>query len=822
MKRQLRNLGALLLGLTSVAGVGAYYFYRRGLSPEEGTLTIPGLDGRIEIIRDRWGIPHIYASSEIDLLFAQGWCHAQDRLWQLELNRRIGAGRLAEIFGDIALDADRWVRTIGLRRAAEAEILLLSPESRDGLVAYSRGINSFMFHHRGQWPIEFTLLRVEPEPWGVVDSLTWAKVMSWGLSVNWDAELVRARLVGKVGADLAAMLEPLYPDGHPLIVSPGIDYQRAGEGALSMAEAAQVYLHTAPRGVGMGSNNWALAGQKTVTGMPLLANDPHLTLMVPGVWYENHLVGGGYEVTGASFPGVPSVILGHNGRIAWGLTNGFPDVQDLYVERFNPDNPNQYLYQGNWEEAQVIREEIKVKGQETPVVLKVQVTRHGPVISPHMTGEDQPVALRWSAMEASDLFQAFRGINLAGNWEEFCQAISHFAAPSQNVVYADIEGNIGYHLTGNIPIRAKGDGRLPVPGWTGEYEWTGYIPFNELPQSYNPEKGYLVTANNRQAGEDFPHWLGAEFMNGYRARRISDLIESKERLSIGDCAAIQMDQFSIPGLKLARILTENITATPIDNDPLRQALNYLQQWDGVLSAQSVAGAIIQITQMRLLRNILTPKLGAVLTDSYLGVGGNLIHSPVNALHGRATPLLLNWLAQDDGAILPSEGRSVLLRRSLQEAIDWLRAELGTDLSTWQWGRLHRVSYSHLMGMRKPLDRLFNRGSFPIGGDTDTVFQTAFILNGPDLTAMVVPAYRQICDLQDWTRSISIHAVGQSGQPASKHYNDLAELWRGGDYHPMLWDRSSIEREVETRFTMNAAPREGLQPENGLVWTKTAE
>jgi penicillin amidase len=458
---------------------GAYLLLRRPLPKIQGEERLPGLSGEVEVVRDRAGVPHLYATNLEDLYFAQGYVHAQDRLWQMELNRRTAAGRLSEMFGEVALEADRFIRRIGLRRAAEQDAPLLNEETRRLTEAYSRGVNTFVARHKGRLPLEMLLLRITPEPWSVTDSLSWGKMMAWSLAGNWESELLRARIIAKVGAERAARLEPLYVRGLPMIVPPWSDFQ--GLSTRLLEQYRQVRELAGLLSTTKGSNNWVVDGTRTQSGKPILANDPHLAPQMPSVWYHIHLNAPGLDVTGASLAGLPGVIIGRNQRIAWGVTNAGPDTQDLYVERFNPEQSTQYEYQGQWEEAKVIREEIRVKGRAEPVVEDVVITRHGPIINGMGNGEP-PLALRWTSHDPATSAESVIGMNRAGNWQEFTAALKHWDAPAQNFVYADVDGNIGYYMAGRVPVRAKGDGLLPVPAGRATTSGRERCPLRNCPR----------------------------------------------------------------------------------------------------------------------------------------------------------------------------------------------------------------------------------------------------------------------------------------------------------------------------------------------------
>ena len=540
-RRLLRTVLILLSIVVALAGLlgGAVLVQaRRALPTLEGSLQVPGLHARVEIVRDTIGIPHVYAADAHDLFFAQGYVTAQDRLWQMDVNRRTAQGRLSEVFGPVTVDADRLFRKMGLARGAALEEAALSPEARLVLQAYADGVNAYASSRGGALPVEYTLLLIGFEPWQVLDSLAWAKMIAWQLGGNWRSELLRATLVAKLGVGPAAELMPSLPPGVTPQVDPGLDYGTLGTSLLRLSD--QVLAHVRPSSDGLGSNNWVVSASRSSSGLPLLANDPHLNLQLPAIWYEVHLVGGGYDVAGLSLSGTPGVVIGHNQRIAWGVTNVSADVQDLFVERRNPDNPLQFLFQGRWEEAQVVRETIGVRGWLQPLTLVVPYTRHGPVLNADEPNE-QPLALQWTALQASPVADGVLRLNAAGNWQEFRAALELFAAPSQNFVYAAVDGHIGYQLSGVIPSRARGDGLLPVPGWTGEFEWRGFVPFDELVSIYDSADGLLVTANDRVVPDGYAHLIAYEWAPSFRAERIRELLLAKPLLSLEDLQSIQQD-----------------------------------------------------------------------------------------------------------------------------------------------------------------------------------------------------------------------------------------------------------------------------------------
>ena len=795
----------LLLGLT---GFGYGFVTVRSYWPQiEGTAQADGLQAEATVIRDSWGIPHIYASNPHDLFFAQGYAHAQDRFWQMEFWRRIGSGRLAEILGESALDSDRFIRTLGWRRTAAQELELLDNESRVALEAYAKGVNAYISAHQDRLGLEFTILgltgvKFEPEPWTVLDTLTWAKVMAWDLSGNMSSELLRAHVAARLGTPAVGLVVPGYPADHPVIVP----HPLAGT-ALDAVPDAALDTHVLGSGDGIGSNNWVVAGNRSETGTPLLANDMHLGIQMPSIWYEIGLhcdpVGPEcpYNVVGYSFAGTPGVIVGHNDRIAWGVTNLGPDVQDLFIERVNPGNPNQYEFQGEWLDMEIIREEITVAGQdeeddeeeEKPVVVNVRITRHGPIINDVVGGTEeewsfgwQPLALSWTALQPGTMVRSILLLDQASNWEEFREALSYWSVPSQNFVFADVEGNIGYQAPGRIPIRASGNGSMPVPGWTGEYEWVDHIPFDELPRAFNPPEGYIVTANNAVVGPDYPYFISMDWAPGYRARRIVELIEADPSLSVADMQAIHGDSSPV----WARDVLPYVLALPLPEEPqLAEALELLRTWDRRAMRDSAGAALFEAFRLHLIDLTFGDELGEQLLRRARG-------SAAVALEDFLADEASSWF--DNVTTREVETRDEILLQALEEAVEELTETLGRNVSRWRWGDLHTATFENQsLGQSGigPIEALFNRGPVPVDGTIATVNPTNYSLNNP-YTVNHIASQRQIVDVGDLSRSLSMHTTGQSGHAFHRHYDDMIDPWRNIEYHPMLWERADVEADAE--------------------------
>jgi penicillin G amidase len=780
--------------VTPVLKAGLWLASRSRLPQINGKIHSAGLDKPVEVLRDKWGIPHIYAQNQKDLFFAQGFVHAQERLWQMDFTRRVVFGRLAEVLGTAALPVDRSFRTVSLFKTAEIEAEKVPTGFCDLVNAYCSGVNEWMGRaiDRHKLPVEFMLLGYEPEPWAVKDSLGWGKMLSWTLAVNWQSELYRRLLLERLGPEKTAELEIDIDKAWAVVLDLGMEL--AGNKTADSA-----HLYAGPRaGEGVGSNNWVLHGSRTVSGKPLLANDMHLELTTPGIWFENHLVGGGMDVTGVSLPGVPMVISGHNRQMAWGYTDSCPDMQDLYEEhmRRTPEGNWEYEFKGQWVAAEMRKEVIKIKGGGA-ATQEVVTTRHGPLVNVLFNDafpEVPPMALKWTALEADNDFQAIHRMNLAKDCTEFHEALRDFANPSQNVVYADINGDIGYTMNGRIPIRAKGDGTVPAPGWTGEYEWLGYIPLEELPHLKNPPRGFVATANNQIERPDFPHFLGRDYLVSERSGRIVEMIEARQKIDIPYIQAMQYDRIAIS----ARLMAKALGALDTDEPTLQKIIEKMHDWNGELDKDS--------------------PLASIFEASIREAGGLMINHHFGELGRRARgdgPFAGQWpdhlweffvrlLDQPESAwfnLGNGEKRDDVLKLALIKAVDYLKKEFGPDMEKWTWGRLHKVTFAHILGRQKPLDKVFNIGPFPIGGDGNTIAASFTSFCDLDACPVVGPPFRFIADLGDIEHCLGMLAPGQSGHLASKHFKDGLKGWFEGEYHPMLFSRERIELNLEGRLKL---------------------
>jgi penicillin amidase len=799
----------IVLVLLAVLGGGGGYLWLRGSLPQtSGSISVAGLSAPVEIVRDADAVPHIRAQTEADALFGLGYAHAQDRLWQMEFQRRIGNGRIAEFAGASQLSTDKFLRTLGTARAAASAWDALGPEARKPIEAYVAGVNAFISTHSGrQLPVEFSRLGLAPEPWRPQDVLVWGKMMAWDLGDNWEHELLRAKLATRLGAARAGELLPADIAGRPLILPDGAG---AGVQAPSMASAPPHAMASVPPpassdgllainrrlkddfglgGTAIGSNNWVIGGARTSTGKPLLANDPHLGARIPSIWYLAHITGGALDAIGATLPGVPGIVIGHNQRIAWGVTNTGPDVQDLFAEHVNARNEAEF--QGSWEPMQIIPEVIKVKGQPD-VTLQVRVSRHGPLISDVIEGASEPLAFRWTALDPEDqTISAFMGIDRAQSWDEFTAVLRNYAVPMQNFVFADVDGNIGYYAPGRLPIRAAGDGTMPAEGWSGANEWTGYVPFDELPHSFNPPAGYIATANNRVLGDSYPHLISTSWAAPYRAERIVELIESRPKLTPDDIAAMQADEQST----LARRLLPIMLGARTSDARAQAAINALKGWDATMRGDSSQAAIFQAWYQQIARQLLADDLGEQLWGEYADERNFIAMLLDTTLQQRASP----WC--DDTRTPAPEDCATALGTALVDGLAAMSKAQGSDnIASWRWDRVHRAVFPHNVldgvGALRPI---FSR-SVANGGDAFTV-DVAPPSEADPYNQHHVPSYREIIDLSNLDASRFMHTVGQSGQLLSTNYSNLIERWARVEYMPMRFSPAAVDAAASTRLTL---------------------
>ncbi len=752
------------------AGVAAVRrAYRRSAPVVSGRFRLDGLDGPVEVVRDDDGLPHVRARSERDAMAAQGWCHAQDRLWQMELVRRIVRGRLAELVGAAALDGDRYLRTLGLARVADAEAAALTDEDRAAVEAYCVGVNAYLRSPAYRCPLELRLLlRRGVSPWTPGDALLPAKLLALNLGANFEAEVVRARLVERLGAERLAQLEPAYTPG-PAPPLP--------EGAAAvLRQARKERMEGGPGAVG--SNNWVLAGHRTATGAPLLANDPHLLLGLPAAWYAIDVDWGAERFVGFSLAGLPGIVIGQNAHVAWGFTNVGADTQDLFAVDLDREPSRQR------------QEVIRVRGRRTPHVEWVRETRHGPVVTPLVPDEPRGLALRWTALEPCGTIRALRGVARARSGDDVVEAMRSYGGAILSMVYADRAGRIGFHVVGGpIPIRGRGDGLTPQPGDDPAADWQGTIPYEELPALRDPGRGAIVTANASIVPDGYPYLISKEWLNPYRHERIDELLEAGERLTVADLCAMQIDVRSLPGRRLRDLLA----AFPVDGELEGVAQGLLAAWDGELAPDSAGGAVYGVLVRHLILETFAEADDEV--GRFLGGPGFSMLSAALPFYRQALPTLLDLLARrDDRFFLDGRTWRGVVQVAFGRAARELERRAGRDPRRWRWGDLHPLVLDHPLAALPGAARLFRRGPLAVGGDADTVAQAYSSPGDAEQGRLVTGAgLRFVADVADPGRSRYAVAGGQSGHPASPHYDDGVEGWLRGGTRAIAWSPEAIER-----------------------------
>lgn len=832
MPTSLKILGSLILILAVLAaGLWGFWawFSRQALPKTSGDLTFAGLREPVEIIRDEFGVPHIYARNAHDLFFGLGLTHAQERFWQMEFERRTAAARLSEIFGETTLETDIYLRHFDFVDATTQAYALLDDTSRSVVDAYTEGVNAYISGRKpAQLGLEFSLLGVqgvnfEIEPWTPVDAMIWGEMLVFDQSDRLRSELRNLDLLFAVGETRYLDFRPPYREDRPVIIPteelasrlpgnptavrlPGLGpaEQRYLAGLLQRMDRLELgpaqLAHLGLTG-SSGSNSFAVSGKLTTTGMPMLANDPHMSVNMPALWFEVGLhclektPECPYNLRGFSLPGVPVVLIGHNDRIAWGLTNASFDAEDVFIERINPQNPDQYEVNGAWVDMDIRREEIKVRGRAEPVVIFIRSTRNGLVASDRMidqkpfayeSDQPQPFALSyaWTALGPVQSVRAGLMLNRAQNWDDFLAAAQYFEAGKQNWLYADVDGNIGYVMPGKVPVRAGGDGTLPVPGWNDDFRWTGFIPFEQAPKILNPAEGFIATANNPQVrAEVYPYLLGVFHDRGQRAERITEMLQNDlDGITQEDMIAVQTDNKSLSAEEIIPYLKGLNFSTP----EMETARNTLLNWDAQMTMDSSEAALFNLFWVQLIQAIYADEI----PENRMPTGESYTSDYVAALLEKPQDLWWDDLTTPDVV----ETRDDILQRAFESAYLQGVEDFGRDVSQWQWGNLHQITFRNAtLGSSgiALIENIFNRGPFPVNGSESVIQKTCWNAQDP-YQVTCIPALRQVIDLSDLSNSKMIHSVGQSGHPMDAHYGDFIDDWRFFRYHPNNWTRTEAE------------------------------
>jgi len=787
---------ALLLLLLAALALPAWFYFaaRRALPQLDGTVLLPGLRDRVTVVRDAHGVPHISASSLDDLLFAQGYVTAQDRLWQMDTTRRYAAGELSEILGPDLLRLDRQQRILQLGAVAQHLAAALAPADRNELQAYARGVNAYIASHGDSLPLEFRVLRYQPRPWTPKDSLLVTLSMSQALNHGpYRVELAREAILAKLGPELTADLYPTtsWRDHPPTVATKDEDF---GVPPAKTTARLQGFLPTLVipgesfEPLPAGSNNWVISGAHTASGKPLLSNDMHLPHQIPGVWYEAHLsmrspgaAAPELDVAGVTLPGFPYVIVGHNARIAWGFTSLMPDLEDVYIEQFNPQG--EYRTPAGWKQPERRHEVIHVHGAPD-VALDVLVTRHGPIITELVPGETRPLALRWTIYETDSIQASFLAVNRAGDWTEFRQAFAGFVTPPLNVVYADVDGHIGYQAAGRFPIRAAGDGSLPVPGEDDRHEWAGYVPFAALPSLLDPPSGILATANGRITPDGYPYVLATQWGAPHRTQRIYRLLESGKKFTAADMLAVQTDVYSDFDRLCARHMAAALERTSSASTRAREAGKLLSLWDGRLTVDSAAATLVTRARRHLWQLLLEPRLGP--SDER-----DSIPPPVAITGWRQYSWFLSSVAQENilrgqpPRWLPPKFSSYdqVLTAAVEAAV--AEPQAPKELARWRYGDQYPLEFNHPLFRSIPiLSRWSGPGRKPQSGGSLTVKQVGRSFG---------PSQRMTVDFGDLDASTLNLVTGESGQLSSPYYMDQFPAWYEGWSFPLPFSAAAVEK-----------------------------
>ncbi len=773
----------MILVIAAALSGGYFWLHHRMAASQpqiSGTLAFGGLREQVEIIRDAYGVPHIYAQDEADLYFALGFTVAQDRLWQMEFMRRLGAGRLAEILGEDLLEVDRYFRTI---TAAHRKVELpgdLAPLFR----AFIEGVNAFIATAEGKLPLEFMLLQFKPEPWQFEDIVAVYWVMNWQLSFGWRADPVAFDIYQRVGAKRFNRFFPTADAATPTIVA-----AQWGNGLPMMSPLSTIFDRVAALtgfSPSSASNSWAIAGRRTSSGKPILANDTHMGLTNPSLWWEVHMVCPRFEAAGFMVPGLPGLAVGRTPNVAWGITTVMTDDVDFFIERFKSEDQAQYRYGKAWRPVRTIAQQIPVKGR-APEPLTIQLTHHGPVIKTlESNSELRALTARWAVLEAKLPFRAAVQLTRAQTIQDVIGALKHWEAPGQNFIFADRHGNIGYWCCALIPIRSNHNGLLPLPGWSAKYEWQGIVPFEERPHMINPPGGFIASANNRVAGGDYPYEIGTYHDAPDRFLRIQHLFAAQADISVQDVRQAQADIYAPLASELVPIILEVLSRNAA-GEPMQTVKDVLAAWDFRMEKVSAAAAIFEATLNQLLRNLMAEELGPDLFEKYISLSVFPPRALRRLIAARDT---IPGLGTGESAGGLSDD---VIAQSLEQAVAKLADMLGDDPARWQWGKLHTLTFEHVLGKRKPLDRVFNIGPFAVSGSTLTVNKKKYSYARP-FAVEEGAAQRMIVDLAHPEAALHVLPTGQSGLKGSPHYKDQLTLYLKNDYRSLEMRRNALEAE----------------------------
>jgi len=777
MKRILIAIFLFILVAFVVTMIFSYRTFKKSLPQTKGTIEIQALNDKVQIYRDKHGIPHIFAQNDHDLYFALGYTIAQDRLWQLDLIRRIVNGRLSEVFGDTTVAIDEFLLTIGFKRIAGELYNTISENSRENIQHYTDGINHYINTNNGKLPIEYLVLNVEPQLWHPEDCLAFSRYMAWELSMSWHIELLVAELKEKLGNKHT---NELFGDGNdqwPTIVVDDLNLFNFAEIYKITEQLSNI---TGLKNWPQGSNNWVIDGTKSESGKPMLANDPHLLLSNPSRWYLVHLIAPGVNVAGFTLPGSPSVVIGFNQNISWGFTNVMTDDADFFIKETDRADSTRYRENDRWEKMQVVAETIPINGKESKR-FNIYLCNDGPIINsihPKAKNSKKKIALKWTGQENSDEVLALYRLNRAKNWTDFQQAIKDFKIPGQNIVYTDVHGNIGYWCSSLIPIRSQSN---------NEPTWSGFIPFKELPHSYNPSSGYVATANNKVTTKDYPYYISNMWEPPSRISRITELLQQNKRFSLSDFRAFQTDVYSPFAEFLIPLILPELEKLKDVEKRHQRMFEFVKGWDFNVRGESVAASIFHVFLQHFSENTFRDELGKEAFQDYIFFSGQSYRALRNIFDSNLNHWFDNVETKDK-----KESASEVIKKSWLQAADELEQRFGSDHIKWRWDQLHHVTFKHFLGDQPMINRIFNIGPFPMSGSHTTINNGSYSFKNP-YDCIVGPSMRMIIDMANPGRAEVINPPGQVGHPFSNHYRDQADFWVSGLYITLETDTTLIRR-----------------------------
>lgn len=788
MKKILIVILILIIVSAITGGIYINNISNRCVPDYNENIKLEGLTDNVTVYRDSFAVAHVYAKNEDDLYRAVGYLMAQDRLWQMDLIRRATTGRLSEILGEELIETDLLMRALRIPEKSATIFKNSETQLTTALKAFSNGINQYIENNKTGLPVEFSILGYTPETWQPEHSLNIIGYMAWGLTMPWLSKLFYYKIEKKVGRqksgilfpDISAQQNAVFPD-YKADTSEIKSVENLFSGCIRLRELGLEIFNC--------SNSWAVSGSKSTTGKPMLANDMHLGLSIPGIWYQmHHVIEGKLDVTGLLLPGYFAIVAGHNKNIAWGFTNVMVDDMDFYLETLNPEYPDEYKFNGEWHKMKIYKEIINIKGGKQ-VEKKIRFTHRGPVISGFKNIDTQVISMRWIGNEYSNEARGLYLLNRAGNWSEFKDALKTFRTVSQNVVYADINNNIGMYCCAGVPIR-KGNKFTIVPGDTDEYDWKGFVPFEELPFTFNPESGYVYSANNKTVGENYPYYISNWFDLPYRADRIKAMLTEKQKLSVEDFISMQADNKSVFVEKLIPDIIKEINNTDNLNTLEKQCIKILSSWDGSLTEESSAAVIFEEFYILLIKNIFKDEMEEDIFKEFLS-NNILVNNAIENIWKTNS----GWY--DDITTDIKENFSEIVNKSFKEAVNSIKKELGSNPGQWEWGNIHKLNLKHPLGRVKILDLLFdlNRGPFEVGGSYHTVCAYSYTLSKPIEVDFGV-SNRHIYSMSDWDKSLTVIPTGNSGIPANQHYCDQTTLYIKNKYHNDLFSRELIKKKTK--------------------------